>query len=537
MLPTPIDDGLSSIYTDLSYDQLNAILSTKSDDIKSVSSAWSNFAQKLSNLLTGGDPTAASLPKALALLNDWDGPAAKDFKKNLGKVVTLGGQLAAAAAAQACPQVLNLANAMPVSLDIGTVEQSVYDCSSTTGDIGDHIDAMNHDYKILQAARAEWSAGMYAAIIDVYNNVLTYPSLFNYFPNSSNYFDQYANRANYSPPTQNSDKSVDFSYQYAWPLVASVAFKVHMQPIWGGALNAFVQSADLAIREVPVTPNGTEMDSNVWGQQPQTLWISTNTATAAILAGKFDSTFHYHLAMLLTKHAPAVYHTPITQFPPQLSSPGITTGKPSNGSNNKKGGPGGGVGELGGVGLGGVPLHPLGSIGGGGSGMPPLSASSFPGGPALNGGLGSGGSVPGGGVGSSIPSAAGGPGTKLAGFNPSSPLTSGSGLMTPKALSGLGSGFGGGGLPGGGGPSMLSSGGGGLGGLGSGGLGPAGTASEMAAGSALAGRAGAEPPMMPPGMGQQPGGDNNRQRKSWLPEDENIWGADVDAVPPVISGG
>jgi hypothetical protein len=40
--------------------------------------------------------------------------------------------------------------------------------------------------------------------------------------------------------------------------------------------------------------------------------------------------------------------------------------------------------------------------------------------------------------------------------------------------------------------------------------------------------------MMPPmGMGNS---DKDRQRKSWLPEDEDIWGGDGTAVPPVISG-
>ena len=44
-------------------------------------------------------------------------------------------------------------------------------------------------------------------------------------------------------------------------------------------------------------------------------------------------------------------------------------------------------------------------------------------------------------------------------------------------------------------------------------------------------------PMMPPMMPQQGGNqDRDRQRKSWLPEDEDIWGTDAGGVPPVISG-
>ncbi len=42
--------------------------------------------------------------------------------------------------------------------------------------------------------------------------------------------------------------------------------------------------------------------------------------------------------------------------------------------------------------------------------------------------------------------------------------------------------------------------------------------------------------MMPPMMPQQGNQDRDRQRKSWLPEDEDIWGTDAAGVPPVISG-
>jgi hypothetical protein len=154
----------------------------------------------------------------------------------------------------------------------------------------------------------------------------------------------------------------------------------------------------------------------------------------------------------------------------------------------------------------------------------------------------------------------GNPSTQLASLNPAQPGI-GPGLSTPGALSGLttptgfggglggtGGGLGGtggglGGVGGGlastlGGTAGVSPGAAGAGGLNSAGApGSAGTAADSALGAsaATAGRGmPMMPPMMPPmGMGNS---DKDRQRKSWLPEDEDIWGGDGTAVPPVISG-
>jgi hypothetical protein len=42
-------------------------------------------------------------------------------------------------------------------------------------------------------------------------------------------------------------------------------------------------------------------------------------------------------------------------------------------------------------------------------------------------------------------------------------------------------------------------------------------------------------PMLPPGTGMGQGGQKqDRQRAAWLPEDEDIWGANTDASGPLL---
>lgn len=193
-------------------------------------------------------------------------------------------------------------------------------------------------------------------------------------------------------------------------------------------------------------------------------------------------------------------------------------------SNLPKGNSGSGGGGVGGAGAGGIG----GAAGGGAGGITGMS------------GLGAGAGKTALGSGTSSPALAGGP-TQLASVG-GMPGTGGSG---PGGLGGAAGGLGGaagglGGAAGGLGPVGSAGAGagapgssGGLLGTGSGGL--AGSAGAGLAGSAgAAGRGGMPmmPPMMPPG-GQ---GDRDRQRKSWIPEDENVWGDDGAVVPPVISG-
>jgi hypothetical protein len=89
------------------------------------------------------------------------------------------------------------------------------------------------------------------------------------------------------------------------------------------------------------------------------------------------------------------------------------------------------------------------------------------------------------------------------------PGAGGSGLFTPGADSGLGAG----------------------GGLGAG----TGADGLSADGAGLAGAAGRAGMPMSPGMGAGGGKENKeRQRQSWLPEEDDIWGAESDAPGPVL---
>ncbi|GAA2086240.1 hypothetical protein [Actinomadura alba] len=115
-------------------------------------------------------------------------------------------------------------------------------------------------------------------------------------------------------------------------------------------------------------------------------------------------------------------------------------------------------------------------------------------------------------------------------------------------LAGVGGGAGGGGLsggmPGGGGlgPGGVGGGlgaGGGLpgGGVGAGGAGPGafGGPGMGALGKNGLGAGGMGMGGMPMGAGGGQGGDGEeRERTTWLTEDEDVWGADDDAAPPVI---
>ncbi|MEW2358909.1 hypothetical protein [Spirillospora sp. NPDC029432] len=112
----------------------------------------------------------------------------------------------------------------------------------------------------------------------------------------------------------------------------------------------------------------------------------------------------------------------------------------------------------------------------------------------------------------------------------------GSNLSSMGDPTGMGGG-GGGGLPGGGGGGGNFPGGspGGLGsaGMGAGGMGAGGF---RGAGAGAAGRAGMPMGGMPMGGmgGQGNQGDQERERETWLTEDEDVWGADDDTAPPVI---
>lgn len=188
------------------------------------------------------------------------------------------------------------------------------------------------------------------------------------------------------------------------------------------------------------------------------------------------------------------------QLPVKQDESGLPKGGSPGDGGPQGGGPFGGFGGGSGTGLGG-------GFGGGGG----------PGGGSGGGGSGGGFGGSGGGVPVPFGGGSGGAPTQLAGLG-------GGGL--PGGLGGGGLPGGLGGLAGGGSPGGLA---------GGGGLGPGGAAGAAAneAAAAARGEVPLMPPMMPPMMNQNQ--DGSRQRKSWLPEDEDLWGGAADAVPPVIS--
>ncbi|XVU26725.1 hypothetical protein ACQPZJ_06630 [Actinoplanes sp. CA-054009] len=250
-----------------------------------------------------------------------------------------------------------------------------------------------------------------------------------------------------------------------------------------------------------------------------------------------------------------------------------TSGTPGAGFAGSPGGGGGGLGGgLGGGGLGGGGLGGGGLGGGLGGGT---SGGGFSGDPGGLGGDGSsigdigGGATDGnggygfGGDGASLPVSHNQPpngfnvgplGTSLdtTGMDFGTGAYGGNGTWATGGAGGggggLGGGLGGGGLGdgglGGGGLGGGGLSGGGLGGstgsgtpIGALGAGAAGVAAGTAASALTPGASGGYPPMMPPmgGMGQMGGNqEKERERTTWLAEDEEVWGTDPDVSPAVV---
>ena len=193
------------------------------------------------------------------------------------------------------------------------------------------------------------------------------------------------------------------------------------------------------------------------------------------------------------------YHTPLGQ---RDDGPGPGPGGPGPGAPGI--GPGVGPGGIGpGVGPGVGPGHGPGGIGPGtGPGYGPGGI-----GPGTGPGYGPGGIGPGAGPGAGIDTGAG-----LAGFGP------GPGGIGP----GVGPGAGGIGPGDGAGLSGAGAGGGVGGGAGAGGVGPG-------AGAGATGGRG-----MMPMHGGNGGEEEERERSTWLTEDDDVWGGD-DGLPPVLN--
>lgn len=277
--------------------------------------------------------------------------------------------------------------------------------------------------------------------------------------------------------------------------------------------------------------SGSAMDSWVkdavsWGQRV----LATNPATApAAIGGLIANNWGAEDAMNAinngTKESNNNFPTGIVQDMPE-ANPNLWDKEPPGGGGKPPGSPKmpGGGGPPGG-GPGGIPGGPGGPPeipgGPGGPGDPPGG----PGGPGIPpGGPGGPGIPPGGPGGPEFPGGGGGPGgTDLASMPGGGP-----------GLGGGGGGLGAGGV--GGGPGSLGAGGAGVG---PGGMG-AGPGGGIAGGPGAfgkgAGKGGMTGMGMPMGAGARGGGGdgNEHERSTWLTEDEDVWGGDDDAAPPVI---
>jgi hypothetical protein len=526
----PADDGPTQPtspydYHDMSLQDLRSALSVSPTEVKTVQDAWQQLSTNMNNVLTG---PAVSLEQALTLLKGWDSKlASKPFKDRAGQILDFGKQIASAAH-QASEGFNDLSR---------TFHTSAWFLSMSIAD-------MNSVHALAENALTEWSRDLYILV-------------------------GYLSRQTYGTSGVNSSDTIGGFNGYAsWEGVQNQP-EINFQYLYGqgqkGSYPGIVQFSG------QVRPQYSRVDitalAGPYGPKTMTNLIMYNDWNDEGWAGRtFSDTHRDQLANLLNQVAGSSYTPLVGQFPqlPQATwlTDGQGNGSSSNGSSN--GGPGsvpgytgGAAGTLPGAGLGSGSLGGTspgsGSLGGtgygtGGAGSPSATM------PGTGPGAGSAGSAPGTGIGPVVPPGGGSAGqlgnpasvgigtpTHLASYTP--PASSSGGLGGLSSPGSFGSGAAGG-LNGLGGGSLGTGGSlaGGSGSLaGSGGLGAAsagGAAGEVASAAGLSAATGRSsmpmmPPMMPPQGGNQ---DRDRQRKSWLPEDEDIWGTDVDGVPPVISG-
>jgi hypothetical protein len=488
-------------YHKLSLPELEQVLNVGAGAIKAVQADWQNLASNLTSLIS--DP-GLSLEAAMALLACWDSHASGPFKDRVKAVHDFGQQIAAAAFQEA-ESFANPGQTFHMS----------------TRSLGASIDQMNQFYGFAQQARQTWMQELKVLV----------QSISSYYgpgaPAGQAPFAIGGMTGGFETYPEANGWNVNFDYWYGAGLVGLVHFSGQVQTM----------------------NNRATVTEHPGPYQAVSLTVPIMAGAAQLSPDSFPNTYQDQLAQLLNQVGGSLYAPLVNQFP-KVPEPSWTGNSPSQ------------------------QPHPNGTSGysGGSAGAPSLTSGA----PAFHPAGGTSGLVPGGpgssshlpgtsqagfghpGVQSGLPAASGLPSgqsgvapTHLASFNPSS-AGSGSGLATPGAYSGLATpaGFAGGRAGLGGVGGGLGGVGGGVGGVGGGlggalgstagesaGAGAAGTAADSALGAtAAAGGRGMPmmPPMMPPmGMGNS---DKDRQRKSWLPEDEDIWGGDGTAVPPVISG-
>jgi hypothetical protein len=468
--------------------------------LKSAAQAWRDLGTNVFTWLNG-DPSAAGSLGALAhqYLAGWAGSGAQAFATAVSKVSDFGTKVGQAAYDQAAEEYAN--NAVGYDPVPATFRTSLDGLQGA-------LDGITSTHAMWKKSYDGWVSAVASGIWnDVYNT---------------------SGQAG-GQQTSSAGDGADWSsaqWHLQWPSAGSADWVSYVITASDGLPQQVVLNASFWVGGGPVflmTDDGTKYSSA--GDLEN--WVR----------GNFTALYHQRVGPLvdsLISQGTSVYDQANELLPykrDESSLPGANggggsgSGSPYGGygtggvGGGFGGGTGGGLPGTGGTATGGLPGGGGGTGGfGGGTGGLPGGTGGFPG--STGGGSGSGGLSP----------------TQLAAYTPPS---SGSGVGGLSGLGNSGGGFGtgSGGL---GGSSALGTPGGlgtGGGGLGAG----AGVPGDPTAASGLAGAVGSSarsgmpmmPPMMPQGAGNQ---DRDRQRKSWLPEDEDIWGTEADGVPPVISG-
>lgn len=523
MVLRPVNDGggdpVSKYdYHKLTLEQLQAALSVHSKPAYDVRDAWKALAGNLADVLS-------NLSQDIGILSTWQSKATGPFTERAKAIYDYGQQLANAAH-QANESFNDPSGAFHTSAWF----------------LGLSIDDMNAAHTRAENARAEWSADIstlvnYLATQYANNKSSAVPGQYHQSDQpggaapprlNGGYATWVGNLAQAGTPGQYYVVSFDYVYGYG---------KTGYYPgivMFSGQLRCNDYSADISAQNCFYGPR--KLTARVGYEFTDENWAADN----------FPDSHRDQLATLLNQQAGSGYAPLVGKFPVVPRPSWVKDMHHGNGGNNTNTPPNypwnGSTGlppaSSGSTGLPGIPG---GSSGTAGTmpGLPGAGTSGSAGAPGS--GIPFAGSAGSGQAGSLPPLNADGS-THLAGFTPPSLGTAGgTGGFAPAGLGGHAGGIGAGGVGGGlGSGGTLGHADGLSGGLGAdGGLGAGGTAASggLAGTAGAAGRSGMPmmPPMMPPGAGNQ---DKERQRKSWLPEDEDIWGTDTDTdtVPPVISG-
>lgn len=499
--PAPTSTIPQLDYSDLSIDQLEHVLKVDAGLLSQARNDWRRLHDVLAGFL--GKPANGqediNFPKLVDSLSGWKGAAADEFRKYAKAIVDLAQGMSQVAASEGQAATFDLLTD-DVHQTLTSAQQNVFQ------PLHANYPRWKHTlYSILTDADYWRGGGAYSTAPPGVNKVRT--------DAGGNYNGDVVTFAFVS--RQGTTFRFDFDY-------ATSRFSAY-EPYW---VRGTLLIGGAATRG-GVFPSGYITSAEVHAMDPKTGHArgeSFGPASPGSIGkdlggvGSFDGLYHDQLVTL----AGAVGYLYTYR---RRDLPKVPEYVPPGGGSDNGGGGGGGGGGAGGGAFPPGPLSPSpfgdgnglagpNAFSGDGQGLPgydpTASGSGLPGTDGYDPGLG----------GSGLDS----------GYDPygslaeAGPGLGGSGLFTPGAGSGLGDGLGAGALGAGG----LGAGGGLGGGLGAGAL-----AGE---GAGLAGAAGRAGMPMSPGMGAGSGGKENkeRQRQSWLPEEDDIWGADTDAPGPVL---